>query len=58
MVRIYIFEQNAEELLKNKNPFTYLLQKGDNPYSYFISFVQEDHSIKHPFFVLEIDRKR
>jgi hypothetical protein len=52
-----ISEQNAEELLKNKSAFTYLLRKGDNPYSYFISFVKEDHSIKHQFFVLEVDRK-
>jgi hypothetical protein len=53
----YLSEEEAEDLLKNKKPFTYLFRRNARPISYFISFVQADHSIKHMFFVLEMDRK-
>lgn len=49
--------EQSEELLQNQPPFTYLLRSGDKEHLYFISFVKEDHMIKHQFFVLEFDRK-
>lgn len=53
-----ISEVESENLLKDKAPFTYLLRSGkEQPYSYFISFVKEDFSIKHQFFVLELVKK-
>lgn len=53
----HISENESEILLKGKSPFTYLLRPGQEEHSYFISFVKEDSSIKHQFFVLEIDKK-
>lgn len=47
----------SEIILKNEKAFTYLLRSGEDKYSYFISFVEEKGSIKHQFFVLELDRK-
>ena len=52
-----ISESESEALLNNKSPFTYLLRSGEKDHSYFISFVREDRSIKHQFFVLELDLK-
>lgn len=49
-------EKEAESLLEGKDPFTYLLRMGEEGDLYFISFVQEDSSIKHQFFVLELER--
>jgi len=48
-------EKQAESLLQGKDPFTYLLRMGEKGDLYFISFVQEDSSIKHQFFVLELE---
>ena len=53
----HISENESEALLKGKTPFTYLLRTGGKEHSYFISFIKEDFSIKHQFFVLEIDKK-
>ncbi len=50
-------ENESEKLLRDKSPFTYLLRPGEKEHLYFISFVKEDSSIKHQFFVLELDRK-
>ncbi|MBI3258986.1 MAG: hypothetical protein HYZ54_05890 [Ignavibacteriae bacterium] len=47
---------HAEALLDGKDPFTYLLRKGDKEYAYFITFVKEDRNIKHQSFTLEHDR--
>jgi hypothetical protein len=52
-----ISEHESEKLLQDKSPFTYLLRFGEKEHSYFISFTKEDGSIKHQFFVLELDRK-
>ncbi len=52
-----ISESESEVLLKNQGPFTYLLRAGEEERAYFISFVRENSSIKHQFFVLELDRK-
>ena len=46
-----------EEFLKNQPPLTYLLRSGPKEQSYFISFVQQDGTIKHKSFVLEFDHK-
>jgi hypothetical protein len=52
-----ISEDESEQLLKDKSPFTYLLRLGEQERLYFISFVNESGSINHQFFVLEFDRK-
>lgn len=51
-----ISEDESEMLLRDKNPFTYLLRPGEKDRFYFISFVKADNSIKHQFFALEYDR--
>lgn len=50
-----ISANESEKLLKDKSPFTYLLRAGDKEQLYYISFVKEDKSIKHQFFVLEFN---
>ena len=52
-----ISEDESEALLKNKNPFTYLLRAGEKQYSYFISFVRENGAIKHQPFILELNKR-
>lgn len=52
-----ISEEEATKLLENQPLFTYILRPGEKERAYFISFVQEDLSVKHQFFVLEIDRR-
>src|SRR5271154_175014 len=52
-----VSESKSDMLLKDQSPFTYLLRSGEEEHSYFISFIKEDGSIKHQFFVLEPDRK-
>jgi hypothetical protein len=47
----------AENLLQEQDSFTYLLRNGEKKYSYFITFVTNDHCIKHQYFSLESDRK-
>lgn len=49
--------EESEKLLENQPPFTYVLRAGEKEHAYFISFVQENLSVKHQFFVLEIDRR-
>ena len=50
-------EKNAEKILQGKGPFTYILRGGEQKYTYFISYVKDDLSVKHQKFVLELDRK-
>ncbi len=50
-----ISASEAEQLLKDKPCLTYLLRQGENKYSFFISFIQQDGSIKHQVFFLELD---
>ncbi len=38
---------NAEDLLNNKPPFTFLIRKGEHPMNYYVSFVQRDGAFKH-----------
>ncbi len=52
-----ITEAKANWYLERKNPFTYLLRNGEKDYTYFISFIQKNGSIKHQYFTLESDRK-
>ena len=51
-----VSESESEKMLKGKSPFTYLIRGGDKEHLYYISFVQEDGSLKHQWFVLEFDR--
>jgi len=53
----HISENEAEALLRDRSPLTYLLCSGEKEHSYFISFVKEDGSIKHQSFVLELDKR-
>jgi SH2 domain-containing protein len=53
---VTISEHEAEKLLQNQLPFTYLLRQSEQEPLYFISFLKEDGSIKHQFFVLEYSR--
>ncbi len=50
-----ISESTAEQLLKEQPRLTYLLRQGEKKHSYFISFIQQDGSIKHQIFTLELD---
>jgi hypothetical protein len=50
-------EEESETLLRGNPPFTYILRNGEKEHAYFITYVKMDLSIKHQFFVLEIDRK-
>jgi hypothetical protein len=50
-------EGGSETLLQGKPPFTYILRSGEEEHAYFITYVKPDLSIKHQFFVLEIDQK-
>jgi|GEM_PF-1470961 len=52
-----LLEKDAENIMKDKEPYTFILRKGENKNSYFISYVKEDLSIKHQGFVLELNRK-
>lgn len=45
--------KQAEALLKGNASFTYLLRKGEEERSYFITFVKKDQVIKHQRFTLE-----
>ncbi len=49
--------REAENFVKGKGPFTYILRSGEKERSYFITFVQNDQLIKHQYFSLEYDRK-
>lgn len=52
-----VSEEEANQLLKGKSALTYILRSAEKEYAYFISFVQQDQSIKHQYFTLELDRK-
>lgn len=53
-----IDQVEAEDLLKNSNPFTYLLRSDKKENSYFISYVGEDRTIRHQFFILDPDHEK
>ncbi|MGE5196005.1 MAG: SH2 domain-containing protein [Anaerolineae bacterium] len=52
-----ISEQESHRLLESEEPLTYLLRGIPEDFTYFISFIKPDGSIKHQRFVLEMDRK-
>ncbi len=53
-----ISDKDSEKLLEGRPSFTYLLRNGEREGQpcYYCSFVKEDGSIKHQFFILEYAR--
>jgi hypothetical protein len=51
-------EPEAELLLEDRAPFSYVLRRGEQQYAYFITFMTRDGTIKHRRFVLDLDRKK
>lgn len=45
---------HAEDKLKGKKPFTYILRKGEVSLNYYVSFILPDLTIKHQPFVITL----
>lgn len=46
-------QQEAESLLKNQAPYTYLLRSTADPKQFYLSFIQPDLTSDHRFFVMQ-----
>lgn len=46
-------EQEAEVLLKNQTPYTYILRGTEDPMKFYLSFIQPDLTPDHRLFVMQ-----
>ena len=53
-----VSEKEAETLLHNQKPFTYMLRTGNEGNQFFISYVKADSSIGHVDFIFDVSAKK